>query len=112
AIIVNECKSFLAAERQYTLKEDIILDTGTPNLANGTLVSVVSIKYKDYNLPKPVTPPEDNNNLSNANINTNNINGSSSNSERVANVINIGNENDDSDELPTIATLDSDKLQQ
>ncbi|CAJ0830404.1 12889_t:CDS:2 [Entrophospora sp. SA101] len=59
----NECKSFLAAEGQYTLKEDIIVDTGTPNLANGTLVSIVSVKYKDYNLSKQVMPLEDNNNI-------------------------------------------------
>lgn len=44
----NECKGFLVVEGQYTLKDDIILDTGAPNLAGGTLVSVVSVKYKEY----------------------------------------------------------------
>jgi catabolite repression protein CreC len=44
----NDCKGFLVVEGQYTLKDDIILDTGAPNLAGGTLVSVVSVKYKEY----------------------------------------------------------------
>ncbi|PKC74547.1 WD40 repeat-like protein [Rhizophagus irregularis] len=44
----NECKGFLVVEGQYTLRDDIILDTSAPNLTGGTLVSVVSVKYKEY----------------------------------------------------------------
>src|SRR6266498_1807981 len=44
----NECKDFLVVEGQYVLRDDIILDTSAPNLTGGTLVSVVSVKYKEY----------------------------------------------------------------
>src|SRR5947209_11662433 len=55
----NECKGFLVVEGQYILKDDIILDTSAPNLAGGTLVSVVSVEYQEYPI-QPVLPNGEN----------------------------------------------------
>ncbi|CAG8589395.1 3997_t:CDS:2 [Funneliformis caledonium] len=55
----NECKDFLVVEGQYILKDDIILDNGLPSLTGGTLVSVVSVKYKEYPT-QPISPNGEN----------------------------------------------------
>ncbi|CAG8562296.1 11217_t:CDS:2 [Funneliformis mosseae] len=55
----NECKDFLVVEGQYILKDDIILDNGVPSLTGGTLVSVVSVKYKEYPT-QPISPNGEN----------------------------------------------------
>ncbi|RIB28042.1 WD40-repeat-containing domain protein [Gigaspora rosea] len=46
AVLATE--SFSLAEGSYKLKENIFLEIGAPNLASGTLVSIVSVKYKEY----------------------------------------------------------------
>ncbi|CAG8551522.1 2620_t:CDS:2 [Diversispora eburnea] len=43
-----DCKDFTASEGQYTLKDDIYIETSMPNSMSGTLVSTVSVKYKEY----------------------------------------------------------------
>ncbi|CAG8807244.1 9972_t:CDS:2, partial [Cetraspora pellucida] len=55
-----ECKEFfLLAEGLYTLKENIFLEISAPNLVSGTLVSVVSVKYKEYTAHPNINTVED-----------------------------------------------------
>ncbi|CAG8501598.1 8175_t:CDS:2 [Ambispora leptoticha] len=52
ATVTNENRDFgdfVAAEGQYPLKEAILLEGVPPNLTNGTSISLVSVKYKEYN---------------------------------------------------------------
>ncbi|CAG8477387.1 5809_t:CDS:2 [Racocetra fulgida] len=55
-----ECKEFfLLAEGLYTLKENIFLEINAQNLVSGTLVSVVSVKYKEYTAHPNINAVED-----------------------------------------------------
>ncbi|CAG8803628.1 4598_t:CDS:2, partial [Racocetra persica] len=55
-----ECKEFfLLAEGLYTLKENIFLEINAQNLISGTLVSVVSVKYKEYTAHPNINAVED-----------------------------------------------------
>jgi len=73
AVTGNECKDFIAAEGQYVLKREIYLEPTTPNLTGGTLISLVSVKYKEYTSHRQSSsgdgtstePAGDNNTLSN-----------------------------------------------
>ncbi|CAG8522873.1 5380_t:CDS:2 [Ambispora gerdemannii] len=49
ANVTTEIRDFVAAEGQYNLKESILLEGVQPSLVNGTSISLVSVKYKEYN---------------------------------------------------------------
>ncbi|CAG8475617.1 4438_t:CDS:2 [Dentiscutata heterogama] len=57
AVPAIEC--FLLAEGLYKLKENIFLEISAPNLSSGTLVSIVSVKYKEYTAHPNITTTED-----------------------------------------------------